>query len=229
MKQMQPRSNTIPNLAVENIGTRKDPYHAIKGFVTLPCWDGYFLYSEAYRQKKEKIVTGGRIELWVDGEITPDKNMLFDEEQVNAYNFLVNNQEHVQHSILHNLRQDYPRLLAEEYMHWDPEDPDLPKTAEVMGEFDFKNYIGPKSIHIGELVKDGTAYVTWRFRCRWDEEHGLDIVTHNERVIDISPEADPWKIYKDNGTYEQEVEKYKESATPLPFSWKKKKWWQFWK
>jgi hypothetical protein len=217
----------IPNLQIENIGNGKKPLFVIKGFIELPCWNGYYLYDDTYKLKKDKVVTGGRIDLWVDGEIALDNNLLFSEDQINAYFFLVEHQESVKRSILQSLQQQFPRLLADEYASWDQEDPNLPQLADPTHEFDFKEYIGPESIHIGKDIKEGSAYVTWRFRCRWDIEHGLDIVTHKERVIEIAPEADPWKIYKDNGTYEQVRKEYKEpmSVAGPP---EKKKWWQFW-
>ena len=198
----------------------------IRGFIELPCWDGYYLYSEAYKLKKNKVVTGGRIDLWVDGEIGQDSNLLFSEEQINAYFFLTEHQEGIKRSILQSLRQQFSELLADEYQSQDREDPALPRLADLNEDFDFKDYIGPESIQIGTDIKDGSAYVTWRFRCRWDEEHGLDIVTHKERVLEIAPEADPWKIYKDNGTYEQVRKDYKEPASIAKPQ--KKKWWQFW-
>jgi len=215
----------IPNLEIKNIGNKSKPHLVIRGFVDLPCWDGYYLYDETYKLKKDKVVKSGRIELWVDGEIAPDSSLLFSEEQVNAYTFLAEQQEQVKRSILQSLQQQFKDLLANEYPYSDPEDPIFPKISDAAQEFDFKEYIGPESIHIGEDVKEDVAYITWRFRCRWDVEHGLDIVTHKERVIEIAPEADPWKIYKDNGTYEQVRKEYKEPAGAAK---PQKKWWQFW-
>lgn len=219
-------SDQIPNVRIENIGTITRPQQVIKGFIDLPCWNGYFLFDDNY-QLKEKVVRDGRIELWVDGLIK-DGTMHFDEEQLSAYRFLVENQQLVQQSIVQNLKQEFPRLLTEEYAAWDQQHADFPQAGEMTPEFDFKEYIAPESISIGEDIKDGQAYVTWYFNCKWDPEHGFQVVTHRERVIEISPEADPWKIYKDNGTYEQQLKDYNERAAKAkPI--KRKEWWQFWK
>ncbi|QHS56587.1 hypothetical protein GWR56_13920 [Mucilaginibacter sp. 14171R-50] len=73
-------------------------------------------------------------------------------------------------------------------------------------------------------MKDEVAYIKWHFRCRWDPEHGFEVITHKDRVIDIGPEADVFKINQDNGTYQESDElKYREWEVP-----KKKKWQQFW-
>ena len=222
---MSKDSNTIPNIQVQHIGTGKKPHSVIKGFVELPCWNGYYLYDESYALKKNKTVTNGAIELWVDGMVNKDGTFFIDPEQINSYIYLVENQEGIKHAILNALKKELPLLMETEYASWDLEEEWFPKLADLTPEFDFKNYIGPESITIGEDVKDGIAYITWRFRCRWDIEHGLDIITHKERVIEIAPEADPWKISKDNGTYEEEQKEFANKVWKLP---KKKKWWQFW-
>ena len=227
MKEMNIEKKGIPNLQIENIGSKKKPLNVIRGLIELPCWNDYYLYDDSYKLKKEKVVTGGRIELWVDGEITLDKSLQFTPEQINAYHYLVEHQDNIKLSILQSLKQEFPRLLSDEYASWDHEASFFPRLTDLTPSFDFKDYIGPESISIGEDVKDGIAYISWRFRCRWDIEHGLDIVTHKARVIEIAPEADPWKIYKDNGTYEQEMKAYN-NKLPEYRPVKKKQWWKFW-
>ena len=219
--------NSIPNLRTENIGSKQKPHYVIKGFIELPCWDGYYLNDEAYKGKEGKVITGGRITLWVDGEIAPDNSLHFSREQVNAYAYLVNHQESLKHAIVQGLKKEFPRLLSDEYASWEQEAPYFPKLSEERADFDFQDYIGPESISIGEEVRDEVAYMTWQFRCRWDIEHGFQVITHKDRVIEIGPETDIWNIYKDNGTYEQELKEYKERMS-VPRPSKQKKWWQFW-
>ncbi|MDF2190483.1 hypothetical protein [Paraflavitalea sp. CAU 1676] len=224
---MNPESNSIPNIGIENIGSKTKSHHVTKGFITLPCWEGHYLYDAADRLKKDKVVTNGRIELWVDAMIDENNSIQYLAEQINAYHYLVEQQETIRHAVLQKLKENFPDLLANEYASWDHNEPYFPKPAELTDEFDFKNYIGPASIRITEDVKDGSAYVIWTFRCRWDIEHGLDFTMHEKRVIEIATEADPWKIYQDNGTFEQKQQDYKQwertYQPPTP-----KKWWKFW-
>jgi len=227
MGEMENQTGAIPNLRVENIGSKTKPLLMVKGFITLPVWNGYFLFDDSYKLKKQKVVTNGLIDLWVDAGISDEKTPVLMEEQKAAYFFLTEHQESIRQSIVQHLKEEFPTLLEEEYGSWDHQSPDFPQPSLFTNEFDFKNYIGPESISIGEEVKDGVAYVTWRFRCRWDVEHGFDVVTHNTRVIAIAPEADPWKINKDNGTFDPELEKFKElPLQPRPVV--NRKWWQFW-
>jgi hypothetical protein len=222
---MNMETNKIPNIQVQNIGTGKKPHNAIRGFIELPCWTGYFLVEEPNYLIKTKVVTNGRIDLWVDGEIRADGSFYVDEEQRNSYVYLVEHQERIKHSILEELKKEFPRLLSNEYASWDQEDGSLPKPADLTAEFDFKNYIGPASISIEEDIKEEAAYIKWHFQCLWDPEHGFEVITHKDRVIDLSPEADIFKINKDNGTYEELEKELKNKEWKVP---KKKKWWQFW-
>jgi hypothetical protein len=52
------------------------------------------------------------------------------------------------------------------------------------------------------------------------------VITHKDRVIDLSPEADIFKINKDNGTYEELKKELDNKVWKVPIE---KKWWQFWK
>lgn len=178
------------NIQIENIGSGKRPHNAIKGFVELPCWSGYFLVEEPNYLIKTKVVTDGRIDLCVDGQIKQDNNIYIEQEQVNSYFYLLKHQERIKHSILSELKKEFPRLLSDDYASWDHDEGGFPKITELTPGFDFKNYIGPASISIGEDVKEEVAYINRHFQCRWDPEHGFEVITHKDRVIDISLDAD---------------------------------------
>ena len=206
----------IPNIGIQNIGTVRKPLQVIKGFIELPCWTGYFLTEKPNFLIKNKVVTHGRIDLWVDGEIRRDGSFTIDPEQTNAYIFLVKQQEQIKQSILQELKNKFPQLLLDEYASWDQEDASLPRIADLTPAFDFKNFIGPASISIEEEVKDETAYIKWHFQCRWDPEHGFEVITHKDRVIDIAAEADIFKIHKDNGSYDALENELKKKVWKVP-------------
>ncbi len=218
-------TNKIPNLRIEKIGAGKNTLRIIKGFIELPCWTGYYLCEQPNYVFKTKVVTNGRIDLWVDGEVTSGDSFHIDQEQINAYLFLAEHQENIKASILQELKKEFPRLLEEDYASWDEEEAYFPKLTDLTPEFDFKNYIGPSSIKIEKDIKDEVAYVNWHFECLWDIEHGFEVITHKDRIIDLAPHADIFKINKDNGTYEELEKELKNQEWILP---KKKKWWQFW-
>lgn len=68
--------------------------------------------------------------------------------------------------------------------HDDAEDADslMPDVEHVS---QFNNLIGLSTVHILNVSKENTAYVGYQFGCTWDDEHGLGIMTHKNRVIQI--------------------------------------------
>lgn len=219
-------TNSIPNIQLVNIGTVKKPLNAVKCFIELPCWSGYYLVTTPNYRFTNNVVTNGYIELWVSAAIHEGSSFPIDPEQLNAYQFLVQQQTEVKQAIVEELKKKFPPLLQDEYASWDHEDGSMPRLNELTSDFDFKNFIGPSSISIEEDVNDGTAYVKWQFQCLWDPEHGFEVITHKNRVIDLAPEADIFKINKDNGTYAELEKELANKQWKLPV---KKKWWQFWK
>lgn len=217
-------NNKIPHIQIVNIRTGNRPQKVIKGFVELPCWTDYFLVEKPNHVFKSRVVKNGHIELWVNGEIRPD-GFSIDPEQTNAYFHLVEQQVTIKNAIVQELKQSLPRMLEEEYAAWDHDEGGFPRLSDLTPAFDFKKYIGPASIIIEEDKKEETAYVKWHFQCLWDPEHGFEVITHKNNVIDISQEADMVKIYKDNGTYEEVEKELTNNVWKVP---KKKKWWQFW-
>jgi hypothetical protein len=61
--------------------------------------------------------------------------------------------------------------------------------AEVMPEIeraeDLRKLMGLSSIHVLNAAKDETAYIGFEFGCTWDCEHGLGVMTHRTRVVEI--------------------------------------------
>ena len=225
---MNSETNSIPNVEVKSSGGKKNGIQLITGYVDLPDWDGYFLNEGTIYSKEEKRINGGRVELQVDGAINPDGSVDFSKEQVAAYWYLVEHQETIKRIILENMVNNFDLFDPFGDHKSDEQEGGYPRPSQLVTGFDFKDYIGPTSISIDENEKDDAAYTTWYFNCRWDPEHGFQVIMHKDRIIDMGQDPDIDKVYKDNGTYEQVMAAYKPANNPRPFAWKKK-WWQFWK
>ena len=216
----------IPGLQVNRIG-KKNGIKIIGGVLDWPGWNGY-LEEDVGFSKREKRIFTGQVALTVDGGINGDGSLNIAPEQVNAYWYLMDQQQEMKSVVLNGLAHHFPRLLDNDYKYYDIEGGGFPPLSEIVPGYDFKAFIRLDTISIMEIYKKDSAYVQWSFSCTWDEEHGFQIITHKDRIIDIGQDYDLWKIYKDNGTYQQVMASYKPSTNPAPYSWKKK-WWQFWK
>src|SRR5688572_27565369 len=106
---MNIETSGIPNLHLEKSGNKKNPFYTLK---------------------KNKVVTNGRIELWIEHDMATDGSFYIPQEQVNAYFYLVENQERMKQSILEALKKQFPRLLSDEYASWDHEDPGMPRLSD---------------------------------------------------------------------------------------------------
>jgi len=42
-----------------------------------------------------------------------------------------------------------------------------------------------EEISVHQITKDGVPYVGYQFRCGWDDEHGLGVLMHNNRVVKV--------------------------------------------
>ena len=88
---------------------------------------------------------------------------------------MADNSEAIRDSILNAILKKLPDIEAEY-------DIDLPLIKNVE---DFKNHIGLSIIHIMKSGKDNFVNVGYEFGCTWDEEHGLGIMTNNDKLIAI--------------------------------------------
>ncbi|HEX8637846.1 MAG TPA: hypothetical protein VF692_07290, partial [Pyrinomonadaceae bacterium] len=190
----------------------------VEARIVLEAWDGY-LYKH---RENGKEITDGKIRLDFGG-YNGDKSINWQAE-INAYNHLLENQYEIRDSIIRSLIEKFDWL--KETYDWDQDD-DVTPDAKV--DFDFKGFIGPLSVSFDEESKDDIAYLEWHFQCEWDEEHGLAVITHQERVIDLDRgETDIWKIYEDNGTLAEKQKEYDEGAKNFKPPKRQKPWWKFW-
>ncbi|XRE44881.1 hypothetical protein ACIVBQ_003085 [Tenacibaculum discolor] len=179
----------------------------------------------------------------------------FDEPQgfqKNAINYFYENQEKVLNSICNGIIEHYPKLMeiysVEEY----DDEYGFPELKSIE---DVKRIIGIGNIHILDDQKDDYSYLGFECGCPWDEEHGLGIIIHKERVIDVGSADISFSgskdLRKDNGTYTEEerledekwekqiaenIAKYKKEQEEIKLRESElknrelnKKWWQFWK
>jgi len=42
-----------------------------------------------------------------------------------------------------------------------------------------------QEINVHQIEKAGVPYVGYQFSCKWDEEHGLGVLMHGDRVVEI--------------------------------------------
>lgn len=64
-------------------------------------------------------------------------------------------------------------------------DPYWPRPPAISKKDDLRSIIQLETIHIHQIESFGAFYVGYELYCPWDEEHGLGILIHKDRVIEI--------------------------------------------
>lgn len=158
------------------------------------------------------------VKVFIDG--TPIDNIkIYSHAQASAVKFLFEHQYSIRDILLRALLADFPNM-KEVYEEQMPTITDIEQ---------YKDLVGLSIVHVLNSEKDDFAYIGFELGCTWDEEHGVGVMMHKDRVISVG-QADEsfeiWTTYKDNGTYEQERMRWDEENglknSPA------KSWWKFW-
>jgi hypothetical protein len=147
------------------------------GKVTLESWRGFLARLGAYASANSAKRSDGtaRLNVMAPGE---DKKDPPSKEQACAYRYLLDHDKAVQRAILARIVAAYPGI-REKYGPY-VDSADLP---EVRQPADLKKLIGLSTVHVLNTANGGAAYVGFEFGCTWDGEHGLGVMTHEDRVI----------------------------------------------
>lgn len=86
--------------------------------------------------------------------------------------------------LLKAILEAYPDLRRQFFENYDikENEGDLPT---ITTEDDLAKVIQLEEINVHQISKDGIPYVGYQFLCLWDNEHGLGVLIHDKRVIEI--------------------------------------------
>jgi hypothetical protein len=103
-------------------------------------------------------------------------------KQAAAYQYLLAHEQAISSAVRNAIYEAYPDW-RDEYGF------DEEEAAEFMPDIDgldqLKPLIGLSSVHVLSVAKDGVGYVGFELGCTWDDEHGLGVMTHKERVVKL--------------------------------------------
>jgi hypothetical protein len=148
--------------------------------VQLPSWVGYQARNGPYGSISSDSPSDGFVTITA-GSDSRDKSPLTEQERASAQ-WLLDHEAEVASAVLEGLLAEYPRLQGvygyegaerDEYM------PDVSSTK------DFRQLIGLHNVHVLPLLKEGVPYIGYEFGCTWDGEHGLGVLMHGKRVVEV--------------------------------------------
>jgi hypothetical protein len=112
------------------------------------------------------------------------------QEQVASFQHLLAHQESLLDAVLEAVHTEYPRLRGrlKEFV----DEHSMPPGSEPAG---LLRLISPNIIHLLANPKDGFTRVGFGFDCKWDEDHGLGVLTHQGRVIKVGGADEAFSEY----------------------------------
>jgi len=176
-----------------------------EGHIRLSAWNRFQSRQGSYGSKDSSETSNGLIKVFIDGQHV-DYVKTTTQEQINSINYLRDNAKKIQYEMLIALFKELSeiRKIYEELV------------PEINTIADFENVLGLSIIHVLNSDKEGFSYIGYELGCDWDDEHGMGVMMHKDRVVKIG-QADTsfnyWIAYEDNGTAKEEQRKMKSLLT----------------
>jgi hypothetical protein len=146
--------------------------------VRLSTWQGFQSRRGAYGFKDTDHPSDGSVALIFAPEGRDESPLI--ESELRLVRWAVQHAQEMQRSLLEKLLLEYPAIQKKYrgFAHVN----DLPP---VQSADDFKTIIGLHGVNIHPIEHEGLPYVGLEFGCSWDCEHGLGVLMHGTRVVEI--------------------------------------------
>ncbi|PID81148.1 MAG: hypothetical protein CR995_00615 [Clostridiales bacterium] len=116
-----------------------------------------------------------------------------------GYSFLISQQKEILNIILNEVLDNYPTWQNEYGYDGKEKEIFMPDVSNVI---DLRQLLYPEKVFIMDVELEKMPYIGIQFTCRWDEEHGIGVMFHKDRVVKIGG-ADiafmTWIAENDNG------------------------------
>ena len=165
----------------------------------LKAWKGTQERHGPYTSRSSRRASTGTVELQIPRLDDDDANPRPpSREQVGAYAYLKENQFEVTQRIMEALVAYYTKL-RKTWLRNNPRLDDLPVIESVE---EMRKNVGLGRLHMFSVAKGGVAYIGLEMGCTWDEEHGVGVLLHKGRMVDVG-QADTslndWTAKEDGG------------------------------
>ena len=146
----------IPNLELKN--------GIWRGRIELESWNRFFGCDKCF-------------ELNIGGD---EKTEFVENKHKMAYEYVVSNQKKLLERVLSKLLVDY-KDLQNAYGYEEDELAEL--MPEVININDFGELLLPKRVYSLNVEMENMSYFGFHFECNWDDEHGIGVMMHKDRII----------------------------------------------
>jgi hypothetical protein len=146
----------------------------------LPSWKGFQSREGDYGTRDGALASDGVVSVVFAPE-GRDNHPLTDAE-ISLVVWVIENEASLASTAISSLLQEYPSL-QKLYGYSGKEKADL--MPDIKSADDLRGLIGLYAVNVHPVVKDGIPYVGFELGCNWDDEHGLGILVHGTRTVEI--------------------------------------------
>jgi|SRR5581483_4162976 hypothetical protein len=146
----------------------------------LPSWVGFQARNGPYGSINAEEPSDGVVTIVFAPE-GRDESPLTGQERA-CVQWLLDHEAEVASAVMEGLLAAYPKL-QEVYSYEGAERENF--MPDVSSVEDFRKMIGLHEVHVHQVLKEGIPYIGFDFGCVWDGEHGLGVLMHGTRVVEV--------------------------------------------
>jgi len=178
--------------------------------IEIPSFKGFQSRNGAYTSKDKDSDSDGIIRLEIEDDLTENPDPY--PEQLKTINFILQHHDKIKEKIIDKTIEELPEIIKNYGLEDEEQFKNISKESVI-------KLFGISSITILIPSKNGSSYFDVSGGCDWDEEHGLNFLMHEERVLTFGGiEGNSyWTAIKDNGTYEEIKNKKHEKRIPKKY------------
>lgn len=165
--------------------------------IVLPSWAGFQSRRGPYNGQSSDAPADGGATLHVR---PPDEDARRPPgpEQAAAFRWLMEHEGRVQRAVLDAVFRAYPELR--EGVTFGDDELDARWLPAIERPEELRRLMGLSHVHVHDIARDGVAYVGYELGCTWDDEHGVGVLTHRDRVVAVGQadtSFDEWTAWQD--------------------------------
>jgi hypothetical protein len=146
----------------------------------LSSWAGFQNRTGHYGTVGSRESSDGTVRIVFAPEGRDEKELTCEERRL--VDRFIENEPETSKSLLAYLVKEYSRLQAQ-YGYTGRDKKQL--MPDIRSESDLQALIGLHTVHIHQIPNNGVPYAGYEFGCTWDDEHGLGILMHGRRPVEI--------------------------------------------
>lgn len=148
--------------------------------VVLPFWKGFQSRRGPYGSQDGALPSDGTVELIFAPEGRGTEPLT--QAELAAVEWVIENEAPISKALVASLFAEYSTLQK----RYPPvSDEDSEQMPNITSSDELRSLIGLHTVYVHQVQRDGLPYTGFEFGCTWEAEHGLGILMHGNRTVEI--------------------------------------------